>query len=220
MTPTPIDVPMTLPVGRRAVLFALRRRGHATAEQLAEQLAMTVSGARQQLSLLADNGLVEVAEIVPETARRGRRSLLYAVTPKADALFPKAYGELTNELLGYLDETDPTMLEALFVKRREARITRANARLEREGPSPERSLNLPASSTKTVTSPPRRRSPPASTGSSNTTPRSGRSRSVTAKPAAVNLTSSERYSQRRMSNASSTWSRVPPTARIEITKIG
>ena len=121
---------MTLPVGRRAVLFALRRRGHATAEQLAEQLAMTVSGARQQLSLLADNGLVEVAEIVPETARRGRRSLSYAVTPEADALFPKAYGELTNELLGYLDETDSTMLEALFVKRREARITRANSRLE------------------------------------------------------------------------------------------
>ena len=39
-----------LPAGRREVLYAIRRRGEATAEQVAEQLAMTVSGARQHLS--------------------------------------------------------------------------------------------------------------------------------------------------------------------------
>ncbi len=29
------------------------------------------------------------------------------MTPAADSLFPKAYGELTNELLGYVADTDP-----------------------------------------------------------------------------------------------------------------
>jgi DeoR family transcriptional regulator, suf operon transcriptional repressor len=118
-----------LPAGRRAVLYALRRRGEATAEQLAEQLGMSVSGARQHLSALVEQGLVETTELAPPTPTRGRRTLLYAVTPAADSLFPKAYGELTNELLGYVADTDPRKLDDLFAMRREHRIRNANARL-------------------------------------------------------------------------------------------
>ena len=47
----------TLPEGRRAVLYALRRRGQATADDIARQLDMTVSGARQHLTALVDDGL-------------------------------------------------------------------------------------------------------------------------------------------------------------------
>ena len=47
-----------LPAGRRAVLYAVRRRGEATAEQVAEQLDITVSGARQYLAALVDGGLL------------------------------------------------------------------------------------------------------------------------------------------------------------------
>ena len=46
----------TLPEGRRAVLYALRRRGQATADDVARQLDMTVSGARQHLSALVEDG--------------------------------------------------------------------------------------------------------------------------------------------------------------------
>jgi DeoR family transcriptional regulator, suf operon transcriptional repressor len=119
-----------LPEGRRAVLYAVRRRGDATAEQVAEQLGITASGARQHLSALADAGLVGASELDPEEPKRGRRALLYAVTPKADALFPKAYAELTNELLSYVVDTDPEMLEAIFVKRRERRIASAHQRIQ------------------------------------------------------------------------------------------
>jgi predicted ArsR family transcriptional regulator len=112
------------------VLYALRRRGEATAEQLAEQLEMTVSGARQHLSALARDGLVEASERPAPTPRRGRRALVYAATPAADSLFPKAYGELTNELLGYVGDTDPALLDDLFAKRRANRIAAAQARLE------------------------------------------------------------------------------------------
>jgi predicted ArsR family transcriptional regulator len=118
-----------LPAGRRAVLYAVRRRGEATAEQVAEQLDITVSGARQHLAALAQDGLVESSELASPEGRRGRRTLVYAATAAADAYFPKAYGELTNELLGYLADTDRELLDALFAKRREARIRNARARL-------------------------------------------------------------------------------------------
>ena len=118
-----------LPAGRRAVLYAVRRRGEATAEQVAEQLDITVSGARQQLSALAGDGLVDTGELPSPEGRRGRRTLVYSATPAADAYFPKAYGELTNELLGYVADTDRELLDQLFAKRREARVANAQQRL-------------------------------------------------------------------------------------------
>ncbi len=126
----------SLPAGRRAVLYAVRRRGEATAEQVAEQLEMTVSGARQHLTALAHDGLVETTKLPREsassTSRRGRMALVYSVTPAADGLFPKAYGELTNELLGYVADTDREMLDELFARRREHRIANARTRLARK----------------------------------------------------------------------------------------
>jgi DeoR family suf operon transcriptional repressor len=123
--PTP-----SLPEGRRAVLYAVRRRGDATADQVAAQLEMTVSGARQHLSALVEAGLLEASESPEPRAVRGRVPLVYAVTPQGDALFPKAYGELTNELLGFLTEEEPDTVDRLFDRRREARIANARARLE------------------------------------------------------------------------------------------
>ena len=125
----PDRVAPPLPEGRRNVLYAVRRRGEATAEQVAESLGMTVSGARQHLSALVDRGLADAAESAEPTGRRGRRSLVYAVTPEGDALFPQAYGELTNELLGFLDDEAPETVNRLFARRRDARTTAALARL-------------------------------------------------------------------------------------------
>jgi predicted ArsR family transcriptional regulator len=118
-----------LPSGRRAVLYAVRRRGEATAEQVADQLDISVSGARQQLDALVKDALVESSELPSPGGRRGRRTLVYSATGAADAYFPKAYGELTNELLGYVADTDRELLDQLFAKRREARISGARERL-------------------------------------------------------------------------------------------
>jgi DeoR family transcriptional regulator, suf operon transcriptional repressor len=127
--PTTRDEPTALTPGRRAVLYAVRRRGEATAEQVAEQLGMSVSGARQHLSALAGDGLVHANELASDATKRGRRALVYSVTSAADGLFPKAYGELTNELLGYVADTDGALLDELFAKRREHRIAAARERL-------------------------------------------------------------------------------------------
>ena len=110
------------------MLYALRRRGEATAEQLAEQLGITLSGARQQLSALQDEGLVESVEAAKEG--RGRRPLVYSITARGDLLFPKAYGELTNELLGYVAEADGELVGDLFARRRDNRIASARSRLD------------------------------------------------------------------------------------------
>jgi DeoR family transcriptional regulator, suf operon transcriptional repressor len=119
----------TLPEGRRAVLYALRRRGQGTAEAIAANLDMTVSGARQHLSALVDDGLAETTEIPRPAGARGRPQLEYTVTDRADALFPKAYGELTNELLGYMSESDSTLVDQLFARRRDERVRNTELRL-------------------------------------------------------------------------------------------
>ena len=119
-----------LPEGRRTVLYALRRRGQATAEDLAQNLDMTVSGARQHLTALVEDGLAETTELPRPDGRRGRPQLAYAVTERADALFPKAYGELTNELLGYAAESDAGLIDELFARRRDERVRNAVARVE------------------------------------------------------------------------------------------
>ena len=61
-----------------------------TAEQLARQLGMTVSGARQHLGALVADGLVEASEMPTEAPRRGRRTLLYSATPAADSRWATA----------------------------------------------------------------------------------------------------------------------------------
>jgi DeoR family suf operon transcriptional repressor len=113
-------------------LYAVRRRGEATAEQVAEQLGMTVSGARQHLSALARDGYVDATELPTPEPKRGRRAITYTATDVADGVFPKAYGELTNELLGYISERDPELLDDLFAQRREHRIAAAEERLARK----------------------------------------------------------------------------------------
>jgi DeoR family transcriptional regulator, suf operon transcriptional repressor len=126
---TKVGLPM--PEGRRRVLYALRRRGEASAEDVARQLEMTVSGARQHLSALLADGLVAAHEAVSPDRRRGRRTLRYRVAPAGEDYFPKAYGELTNELLGYLDDEDTGVVDRLFDRRRRQRIEGARGRLDR-----------------------------------------------------------------------------------------
>jgi predicted ArsR family transcriptional regulator len=124
------DVPVVPPItaGRRAVLHAVRRAGDATADEVAEALEITVSGARQHLGALLDDGLVATADEAP-TGRRGRPQLRYHTTALADAVFPKAYSALTNELLGYLADEDTETVSRLFARRRDHRIAAATERL-------------------------------------------------------------------------------------------
>jgi predicted ArsR family transcriptional regulator len=81
---------------RQQILEYLRRNGRGTVKELGGLLGLTSTGIRQHLTVLERDGLVEAHE---ERGRVGRPTLVYALTEKADALFPKTYDVLAGVLL-------------------------------------------------------------------------------------------------------------------------
>ena len=129
MSPTAIpavSVPPPVSAAQRSVLYAVRRRGEATVTDVASMLDMSPSGARQHLTGLADVGLLEVGDAARAAGQHGRSERAYRIAPAAEALFPRAYGELTNQLLGFLPSD---AVVAAFQQRRDHRIEQARARL-------------------------------------------------------------------------------------------
>jgi DeoR family suf operon transcriptional repressor len=125
--PAAAELPLaTMASPRRAVLVDLKRRGAMTAGEIAKPLGITVVAVRQQLVRLEEDGLVVHRS---EPAGRGRPSHVYELTPTAEALFPKRYGELTNELLSYLGGPESTEVAGLFEQRRRRRLEDAKPRL-------------------------------------------------------------------------------------------
>jgi predicted ArsR family transcriptional regulator len=116
-----------IPEARREILKLLKRRGPLPVEDLAEALSITVSGARQHLAGLERDGVVTYQRI---RQGPGRPRHFYELTEEGDALFPRRAAELTNELLGYVQEHDPTLLDQLFVRRAQRRVRSAQRRLE------------------------------------------------------------------------------------------
>jgi predicted ArsR family transcriptional regulator len=81
---------------RMEVLELLRRKGQASAETIAADLGVTPNAVRQHLTNLEKDGFV-VSH--PERGARGRPALLFSLTERADAVFPKRYGQLATMVL-------------------------------------------------------------------------------------------------------------------------
>jgi DeoR family suf operon transcriptional repressor len=111
---------------RRAVLVTLKRQGVMRAGELAGGLGITVAAVRQQLGRLEEDGLVSHRS---DPDGRGRPAHRYDLTPAAEALFPKRYGDLTAELLGYLGGPKSNEVSRLFERRRRRRLHDAEPRL-------------------------------------------------------------------------------------------
>lgn len=118
----------SLPEGRRRIVSALKRQGELDAEAIARSVTMTPSGVRQHMAALTRDDLVTFRT---ESAGPGRPRFLYRLTDAGDALFPRRYADLTNELLGYLADEDPEMLRHIFERRAARRL--ADARLRTDG---------------------------------------------------------------------------------------
>jgi DeoR family transcriptional regulator, suf operon transcriptional repressor len=126
VTVSPLD---TLPTTRRAVLNLLKRQGPLAATEVARRLGLTPAAIRMQLVHLEEDGLLSRSDIPDEAGRRGRPAHVYALTAAAEALYPKRYGDLTTELLGYLGGPDGKQVDALFEQRRQRRVDGALPRL-------------------------------------------------------------------------------------------
>ena len=119
------DALNSLPETRRRILEQIKRGGNTTADAIAAELGVTLSGARQTLTALEREGLLTH---VAERGGPGRPRHVYSLTAAGDALFPRAYAELTNELLEYVEDEDPVLLERIFTRRAERRLQRARER--------------------------------------------------------------------------------------------
>jgi len=117
----------SLPPTRRSILLLLKKRGKAGAAELAEALGVTVSAARQHLAGLAAAGLVAHSA---EPNGPGRPPLRYSLDAAGEALFPRFYGELANELLEYVEEADPALVDRVFERRRRRRVAQARKRVD------------------------------------------------------------------------------------------
>lgn len=92
-----------LPDARRLIMQFIKRRGEATATELAEHLGVTREAARQQLQLLESEGWVARGE--PRAAQgAGRPAAAYRITPAGDHLFPKNYDALSLTLVDAVAE--------------------------------------------------------------------------------------------------------------------
>jgi DeoR family suf operon transcriptional repressor len=116
-----------LPATRREILIALKKRGEATVDDLAAALDVTPSAIRQHLAGLAASGFVVHRA---EKGKPGRPRHLHRLSSGAEALFPKYYSELTNELLSYVEDEDPSSVERIFERRRRRRVRTAAERLQ------------------------------------------------------------------------------------------
>ncbi len=112
--------------GRRGVLSSIKEAGEASAEQIASSLGVTVGAVRQQLAALEGEGLVAHRD---ERSGPGRPRRRYCITPAAEALWPKRYGQLTNQLLDFVGQESPELVDKVFTRRGEARVERAAERL-------------------------------------------------------------------------------------------
>jgi predicted ArsR family transcriptional regulator len=113
---------------RPAVLDLLKVHGPANVPTLAKLRGVNATAVRQQLSALHREGLVESRV---ERRKVGRPTHLYALTRKAEALFPQAYGPFALALLRQLREVDgDEKLEKLFNRRTRALIASYRERLK------------------------------------------------------------------------------------------
>lgn len=101
---------------QRRVLAALKRKGEATADELAEALQISSSAVRQHLGALRSAGF-----IVPrrERGQNGRPADRYHATEQTEALFASDEVSLATDLLTHVEQEDPDLVGRLFQRRRQ-----------------------------------------------------------------------------------------------------
>ncbi len=112
---------------RRSLLEHLKRVGEDDAEDIAGALGVTVGAVRQLLASLEREGLIAHRD---EKSGPGRPRRHYCLTPRAEAFWPKRYGQLANQLLSFVEDSSPALVEEAFEARRRDRVRRAEGRME------------------------------------------------------------------------------------------
>lgn|SRR5690606_19985966 len=112
---------------RRQLMHLLKTRGDSSVQDLSGALGITEMAVRRHLQTLERDGLVSVT-----VTRRavGRPAYRYALTERAEEMFPRNYAQLTLDLLEELEGLAGTeTVERLFAGRRDKLESRLKDRL-------------------------------------------------------------------------------------------
>jgi predicted ArsR family transcriptional regulator len=110
---------------QRRVLEAVKRRGEATADELATTLEISASAVRQHLAALRSAGLIEARQ---ERGNTGRPADRYRATMRAEPLFVGA-DALSIELLELVEDEHPELVDRVFDRRRQRLVDEAEGHL-------------------------------------------------------------------------------------------
>jgi len=108
------------------VLVALKRRGEATADELAEILEISASGVRLHLKALRSVGYVAARH---QRGQPGRPAERFYTTELTETLFVKDSSDLSIELLSHIEEEDPDLVTRVFERRRQRRVAETSGKL-------------------------------------------------------------------------------------------
>ena len=114
---------------QRRVLTALKRRGEATADELATALGISSSAVRQHLSGLRSAGLVAARQ---QRGQSGRPADRYHASELTEPLFSTTAIDLSIEILRHAEEEDPELVDRIFDRRRRRLVDGAKGELSAE----------------------------------------------------------------------------------------
>lgn len=90
--------------GTRQEVLELLLRADRTVQELADEVGISTNAIRGHLAALERDGLVIQRDVKRDTG--GKPATVYALSPDADELFPKAYAFVLQGLLALLDERE------------------------------------------------------------------------------------------------------------------
>ncbi|WSH66318.1 metalloregulator ArsR/SmtB family transcription factor [Rhizobium ruizarguesonis] len=105
------------------ILILIKTDGPQLAAAIGDALGISGEAARQQLSKMAEEGLVEPVTVA--AAGRGRPRQLWHLTASGNRQFPDGHAELTANLLGTLvEQLGPAALDTVISAREAERLQR------------------------------------------------------------------------------------------------
>ncbi|MBL0885291.1 helix-turn-helix transcriptional regulator [Myceligenerans indicum] len=113
---------------RRRVLGLVASDGPVTAAHLASTLGLTAPAVRRHLTLLEEEGRIEVHEGKPGPARRGRPARHYVVTHGGQSELAGGYQEIAADLLRHLRRQGGDEAVAAFARERYDAVVRRYAK--------------------------------------------------------------------------------------------
>ena len=196
---------------QRQVLIAVKRRGEASADDVAEILGITPSAVRQHLATLRTGGLRRLPPRAGPTRAAGR-PLPQHRTGRVPVFAGPTAGDLSVELLGHIEDEDPELVPRVFERRRRRRVEqcRETARRQASGRQGGRPGRDPRR--RGIHGRRRQASPTTVTDLPSTAAPSGRSPPATAWLAPPNSSSYGKSSPTPTSPGSPTRSRAPTSA--------